>query len=278
MCVCLVLCRALRSSGPDTLELFNAIDTDGSGSISPTELLQGLQMIGEADVTEAEVKEIFALIDEDGDGTLDYDEISRVGKMSEELKSVSRKLATLDAAVQSVRQQQQQHQQQQHQHQRSRQEDAVASDNPASESPTVWDSTTTTTVPETTPGVIVPKRTATAAAVLEVTKMPDARTMNEHAGDGSLATPLREQEAKLPPAVVRPGAEEHDQNLEEQGISGAIAAKDCAHEVDQTATARRDAQEASATLEPATGGNSPDAATGSMEDDKSAEQRGGLAE
>ena len=81
------------------------MDVDGDKRVSPRELLEGLQMIGEQDVTEAEVAQIFALIDEDGDGTLDYSEISRVGKLNEEIKSVARRTATLDAYVKSIRQQ-----------------------------------------------------------------------------------------------------------------------------------------------------------------------------
>ena len=53
------------------------------------------------------------------------------------------------------------------------------------------------------------------------------------------------------------------------------------HKADQTSAAQRDVQAASATLEPATGATaniqSPDSYTGSLEDDKSAEQRGGPA-
>lgn len=96
---------ARDASDPDTLELFNAMDVDGDGKVSPIEMLQGLQMIGEQDVTQAEVAQIFALLDEDDDGTLDYSEISRVGQLNEELKSVSRRTATLDAYVKSIRQQ-----------------------------------------------------------------------------------------------------------------------------------------------------------------------------
>jgi Ca2+-binding EF-hand superfamily protein len=43
---------------PDTLDLFNAMDQDGDGEISPTEMLEGLRLIGEEDVTEAEVEQV----------------------------------------------------------------------------------------------------------------------------------------------------------------------------------------------------------------------------
>ena len=62
-------------------------------------------MLGESDVTEAEVAQVFALLDEDGDGTIDYSEVSRVGRLNMELKSLSNKVATLDSVINSVRQQ-----------------------------------------------------------------------------------------------------------------------------------------------------------------------------
>ena len=92
-------------SDPDTQELFEAIDTDGDGNLSPSELLHAFRTLGESDVTEAEVAQVFALLDEDGDGTIDYAEVSRVGRLNMELKSLSNKVATMDATINSVRQQ-----------------------------------------------------------------------------------------------------------------------------------------------------------------------------
>ena len=69
-------------------------------------------MIGEADVTEAEVTQIFSVIDEDGDGSINYDEISRVGQLNQDIKSLSRKVVTLETAVRSFQRQLGPHRQQ----------------------------------------------------------------------------------------------------------------------------------------------------------------------
>lgn len=57
------------------MDAFNALDTDGSGSISTQELYHTLRSLGES-VTKDEADELVKAADKDGDGEIDYKEFT----------------------------------------------------------------------------------------------------------------------------------------------------------------------------------------------------------
>jgi phage shock protein A len=63
------------------------------------------------------------LVDEDGDGSIDYQEIARVGNIRVDIKKLTNKVAVVEQQLRAVevRQQQQQVQQQVQQHQQHQQ-------------------------------------------------------------------------------------------------------------------------------------------------------------
>ena len=58
--------------------LYKSFDTDGDGSVSKSELKEGLKKLGRLNITDEQVNNLLKNVDEDGNGTLDFDEFKQL--------------------------------------------------------------------------------------------------------------------------------------------------------------------------------------------------------
>ena len=60
-------------------EVFIALDDNGDGKLTKTELINGLTILLDRDEAEKEVNRLFEIIDVDGNGFIEYEEFLRAG-------------------------------------------------------------------------------------------------------------------------------------------------------------------------------------------------------
>ena len=65
----------LEGRGKDLIEAFKRFDTDGDGQLSQQELVEGLKQL-RIRISKSEEKELMAVLDADGDGAIDFDELT----------------------------------------------------------------------------------------------------------------------------------------------------------------------------------------------------------
>eukprot|EP01043_Picozoa_sp_COSAG02_P091259 COSAG02_NODE_28002_length_598_cov_1.050100_1_plen_198_part_11 len=78
-------CLNKLMSHQHALEIFSRLDTSGDGRIDASELHSGLCEMGEV-LNEVEMEELMSFVDEDGDGTVAYEELAKVGRIASELQ------------------------------------------------------------------------------------------------------------------------------------------------------------------------------------------------
>ncbi len=78
-------CLNKLMSHQHALEIFSRLDTTGDGRLDASELRSGLCEMGEV-LNEMELEELMSFVDEDGDGTVAYEELAKVGQMASELQ------------------------------------------------------------------------------------------------------------------------------------------------------------------------------------------------
>ncbi len=110
-------CLNTLMTHPNALEIFCRLDTSGDGRLDASELHIGLREMGEV-LTEVEMEELMSFVDEDGDGTIVYEELAKVGRIASELQKKGDEVAVElkrqqhehSAALTALRQEQQEQQ------------------------------------------------------------------------------------------------------------------------------------------------------------------------
>ena len=93
-----VHCLQKLTSSMDASEIFQQFDADADGTVSKEEMRLGLAQMGE-ELGEDELGELMELVDVDGDGSIDYTELVRLGQMQESLLKNEAELQRCSAEI-----------------------------------------------------------------------------------------------------------------------------------------------------------------------------------